>query len=769
MVDQTLLATADEFLPLSYEQERLWFLSQLRPEGTEYNIPGAVRLVGVLDLATVERSLAAIAARHEVLRTTFEMQDGQPFQVIHPAQEFSLPLIDLRDTAEPDRAAREWLIQEALRPFVLATGPLWRASVLRVGKEDHVLSLSMHHIISDGWSIGVFVGEFVTLYETAVRGQEAVLPALPVQYADYALWQRDWLQGRVLTRHVDYWRSQLAELPTLQLPTDHARPAVQSTCGAGLNWELSQELLADLKMLSNEQGSTLFMTLLAAFQVLLSRYSGQTDIAVGSPIANRTRNELEGLIGFFVNTLVLRSHWSGDVRFVDLLAQVREVCLGAYAHQDLPFEKLVAELQPVRDMSRSPLFQVMFVLQNTPQSDLHLPDLRVVGFQIDTTTAQFDLTLFMTETPQGLSASLEYNTDLFDAETIVRMAEHFQTLLAGIVADPQRRLSELPMLSERERQQLLVEWNATQTDYPQQLCIHQLFEQQVERTPEAVAIVFGEEQLTYAELNARANQLARYLQDLGVGPEVIAGLCVERSLEMVIGLLGILKAGGAYLPLDPIYPPERLAFMLEDAQVPVLLTQQSLVASLPPIQGQIVLLDADWPIIAHHNADNIISAVQPQHLAYVIYTSGSTGRPKGVMIQHRSTLAFLAWAQQTFLLSPSDTLLASTSICFDLSVFELFLPLAYGSSIVLVEKIFDLQGTEPISLINTVPSAMNELLALHKLPASVQTVNLAGEALKGELVRDILQRRTVEHVFNLYGPSEDTTYSTFMMLDRGSN
>src|SRR5579859_2971774 len=586
-----------KFPPLSFPQERMWFLAQLRPDSVEYINSGAVRLVGSLDVAAVEASLGAIAARHETLRTTLAMEGEQPVQVIHQARPFSLPLIDLTSTQEPARAAREWLSVDALRPFDLIAGPLWRASLLRLNEREHILSVSMHHIISDFWSMGVLVKEFVILYAAGVSGQEAALPALPVQYADYALWQRAWLQGETLDRPLGYWRSQLADLPTLQLPTDHPRPALQTPHGASLSCSLSQDLVQSLQALSQAQGSTLFMTLLAAFQVLLSRYSGQTDIPVGSPIFNRTHSELEGLIGFFVNTLVMRSRWSGDVRFVDLLDQVREMCLAAYAHQDLPFEKLVAELQPVRDMSRSPLFQVMFVLQNTPQSILHLPELLVEEFQVESATAKFDLTLSITETPQGLSAQFEYNTDLFDAATITRMAEHFKTLLEGIVADPQQRLSELPMLSAAERQQLLVEWNATQVEYPQHLCIHQLFEQQVERTPEAVAVVFEDQQLTYAELNARANQLAHYLQGLGVGPEVIVGICVERSLEMVVGLLGILKAGGAYLPLDPAYPAERLAFMLDDAQVPILLTQEHLAAEMPRFQGQIVFLDADWPAI----------------------------------------------------------------------------------------------------------------------------------------------------------------------------
>src|SRR5579859_1812027 len=544
MIDNVTLTTKGiKRKKASYGQERMWVLAQLHPESAAYNVRGAVRLVGTLNKVAVEESFSTIIARHEVLRTNFEFIDGLVMQIIHPAQRLKLEIVDFQDAIDTQQAAQAFLKHDAQRPFNLTTDPLSRVLLLCLSEQEYILCMTMHHSICDRWSLGIIMQEFGNLYAANVSHREAKLPALAGQYADYALWQRDWLQLKGAQAQQSFWTEQLKDLPVLELPTDFPRPAVQNTNGARVGLAVGTNLTQRLKALSEVQGVTLFMTLLAAFQVLLSRYSGQSDIPVGTPIANRTHSEVETLIGFFVNTLVLRSRCEGDARFVDLLSQVREMCLAAYAHQDLPFEKLVAELQPVRDMSRAPLFQVMFILQNTPQSTLHLPELLVEEFQVESATAKFDLTLSITETPQGLSAQFEYNTDLFDAATITRMTEHFKTLLEGIVADPQQRLSELPMLSAAERQQLLVEWNATQVEYPQQWCIHQLFEQQVARTPNAIAVVFEKESLTYLELNQRANQLANHICSLGIVPGHYVAICLNRSIDMLVSVLGVLKSG----------------------------------------------------------------------------------------------------------------------------------------------------------------------------------------------------------------------------------
>ncbi|MHC5727294.1 MAG: non-ribosomal peptide synthetase, partial [Nostoc sp.] len=519
---------------------------------------------------------------------------------------------------------------EAQQPFDLNSDLLLRVKLLRLNELEHILLLTMHHIASDGWSVGVLVREVATLYQTYCDQQPLTLAELPIQYVDFAAWQRQWLQAEVLQSQISYWKKQLEGAPAiLELPTDHPRPAVITFQGASYSFNLSFELSQALNKFSQQQGSTLFMTLLAAFQTLLWRYTGNEDIVVGSPIANRNRQEIEGLIGFFVNTLVLRTNLAGNLTFSELLTRVREVALGAYAHQDLPFEQLVEQLQPQRDLSYTPLFQVMFVLQNAPMSALELPGLTLSLLESESHTAKFDLTLYMTETAEGLVGTLEYNSDLFESNTISRMAGHLQTLLSGIVTNPQQHLKDLPLLTQVE-QALLAEWNHTQVEYPQEKCIHQLFEAQVERTPDAVAVVFEDEQLTYCELNARANQLAHYLRSLGVKPEVLVGICVERSLEMIVGLLGILKAGGAYVPLDPTYPQARLSFMLEDTSVSVLLTQAQLLKVLPLNQAKIVCLDTEWNVIAQDNKENLVTHVKSNVLAYVNYTSGSTGKPKGV-------------------------------------------------------------------------------------------------------------------------------------------
>ena len=587
-------------IPLSFAQQRLWFLDQLVPGNAFYNISTAMRLRGSLNVAALERSFNEILRRHASLRTNFVAMDGQPVQVIIPAMTLPLPLIDLRRIPDSEKEARTLRLatEEAQRPFDLSCGPLLRVMLLRLGAEEHVLLLTMHHIVSDGWSMGVFFREVAALYDAFSSGKPSPLAELPIQYADFAHWQRQWLQGEVFEEQFSYWSRQLAGSSMLQLPHDRPRPAVQTFRGARQSIVLSPKLTEALKALSRREGATLFMTLLAAFQALLHRYTAQDDIVVGSPIANRNRAEIEGLIGFFVNSLVMRTDVSGNPTFRELLGRVREVTLGAYAHQDLPFERLVEELQPGRDMSQNPLFQVMIALQNAPMSDLELSGLTLNPLRFDSERTRFALEVHFWEKPDRLTGSFVYSIDLFEATTIARMMGHLQTLLESVATDPLQRISDLLLLADKERQQLLVEWNSTTADYPKDRPIHELFEAQVERTPETVAVVFEDRRLTYRELNRRSNQLAHHLQALGVKPETLIGICMERSLEMIVAILAILKAGGAYVPLDPSYPKDRLAFMLADAQAPVLLTQRRLADSVPEDGAKIVLIDADWPVIA---------------------------------------------------------------------------------------------------------------------------------------------------------------------------
>ncbi|MGZ3461025.1 MAG: condensation domain-containing protein, partial [Archangium sp.] len=542
-----------EALPLSFSQQRLWFLDQLEPGSATYNIPAVVRMEGVLDVAALERSFNTLVRRHESLRTTFRAEESGPVQVIAPELTVALPVMDLTHLPEsarhPEmlRLARE----EASRPFDLTRGPLLRTTLLRLGEREHVLLLDMHHVVSDGWSLGVLIREMAALYEAFTSGREAVLPELPIQYADYAAWQRGWLQGEVLEAQLAFWRQQLTGAPeSLELPTDRPRPAVQSFRGAQQPVSLPRELSEALKALAQREGVTPFMALLAAWQVLLSRYSGQDDISVGSPIAGRTRGETEGLIGFFVNTLVLRTKLEGDPTFRELLGQVRETTLGAYAHQDVPFEKLVDALQPQRSLGRTPLFQVMFILQNAPIPELALPGLALQPVPVENQTSRFDLTLTLEETKEGFRGTLDYSTDLFDAATVARLAGHLRRLLEGIVADPRQRVSALPLLSDSERYQLTEGWNATAFEYPRESCIHDVFAQQAAQRPDAIALESSDQRLTYRQLDERANQWAHLLQRHGVGPDSRVALCLERSVELIVSLLGILKAGGCYVPLD---------------------------------------------------------------------------------------------------------------------------------------------------------------------------------------------------------------------------
>jgi amino acid adenylation domain-containing protein len=785
-VPPILPRTKDGELPLSFAQQRLWFLDQLQPNSALYNIPMVLRLEGNLNQGVLERSLRSICDRHEVLRTNFVTINGQPTQVIQTSNQLSavssiccsLSVVELQHLSLNEQTERtEQLRQtQATQPFDLAKESLIRATLVVLSETEHLLLVCMHHIISDGWSMEVFIHELTTLYNAYAQNQPANLAPLPIQYADFAIWQRQWLQGDVLQSQLNYWQNQLADAPALlSLPTDRPRPAVQSFVGAYQEFSLSPALSQALTELSRKQGVTLFMTLLAAFDALLYRYTGSSDILVGTPIANRNRGEIEGLIGFFVNTLVLRTNLADNPSFSQLLTRVREVAMDAYAHQDLPFEMLVEALQPERDLSHTPLFQVAFVLQNTPKSEIEMTGLKVTDLPLENTTAKFDLTLAMVHTDNALKGVWEYNTDLFDSVTIERLAGHFVNLLAGIVANPQAQISQLPLLTEVEQQQLLIEWNNTQVDYPQIKCIHTLFEEQAERTPDAIAVVFENQQLTYTELNGRANQLAHYLQKLGVKADTLVGICVERSLEMMVGLLGILKAGGAYLPLDPEYPQERLSFMLEDSQVEVLLTQNKLVKLLAQNQEYIVCLDGDWQNISQANENNLNITVTPNNLAYVIYTSGSTGQPKGVYCNHLGVVNLCTDFQTKKPLSVGDRCSLWTSLNFDVSVYEVFSALLSGATLHITPefirsdafKFINWLYSEQISSAYIPPFMLNNFsdcleqavnhISLRRLLVGVEPIN-------EKLLISISQRIPGLQIINGYGPTETTICSTLYSI-----
>ncbi|MGB7925169.1 MAG: amino acid adenylation domain-containing protein [Pyrinomonadaceae bacterium] len=682
--------TGDNSFPLSFAQQRLWFLDQLEPGSPSYNDQIAVRLTGKLNVSAFEQALNEIVKRHEVLRTTIAASGGEPAQVIAPHEPLSLPLLDLRElpTAEREAQARQITNEELNTPFDLAQGPLWRARLLQLSEEEQVFLLTIHHIITDGWSAGVLNHELTALYNAFSKGRRSPLPELAIQYADYAAWQREWLQGATLETELDYWKRHLADAPeTFDLPADYPRPPAQSYRGATLKVNLPKPLLRPLKELAQGEGATLFMTTLAAFQTLLYRYTGREDIVVGTAIAGRNRAEVEELIGIFINTLALRTDLSGDPSFRELLGRVRRVALGAYAHQEVPFEKLVEELQPQRDMSRTPLFQVMFDLENNVTVEAGRPSgLGARAAKSDNSTAKFDLTLMVTERAEELSVEAEYSTDLFAEASITRLLRHFETLLEGIVADPDRRISLLPMLTRSEEHQLIVSWNETDADYPRQTCVHDLFAAQAERCPENIAVSFGDERLTYEELNRRSNQLAHHLRGLGVGPEVPVAICMERSLEMVVSVLGILKAGGAYVPLDPTYPAERLSFMVEQAQTPVLLTSERMVESVPKRWEHVVRVDADRESISRESEKNPISGATALNAAYVVFTSGSTGRPKGVVGIHRALVNFVVAAAADFKLQASDRVLQFASYCFDVFLQELFPTWLKGAAVVLRDE-----------------------------------------------------------------------------------
>ncbi|MDR6918790.1 amino acid adenylation domain-containing protein/non-ribosomal peptide synthase protein (TIGR01720 family) [Pseudomonas sp. 3296] len=768
---------AEDCQALSYAQQRMWFLWQLDPHSGAYNLPGAVRLTGRLNLPALEQAFASLVVRHETLRTVFQRQtDDRLLQV--PA---SSPLvIDHVDFSALPATERELAVaraaeQQSVLPFNLSVGPLLRVTMLKLADQEHVLLLTLHHIVSDGWSMNVLIDEFIRCYDAFDAGTQPQLAPLPIQYSDYALWQRRWLEAGEQARQLDYWQAQLGNVhPVLELPTDHPRPAMPSYRGTRYEFAVDAQLAEQLRATAQKHNITLFMLLLGAFNALLHRYTGQTDIRVGVPIANRNRAEIEGLIGFFVNTQVLRTQLDGQTRVDDLLRAIKEAALGAQAHQDLPFERLVEALKLERSLSHTPLFQVMYNHQP------HVADIATVrtasGLSLgviewDGRTTQFDLTLDTYEKSGKLHAALTYANDLFDADTITRMAQHWTRLLQGMVSDPTQRISDLPLLESAEYQRIVHDWNRADEDYPQDLCIHERISQQAAASPKALAATFGTRQLTYAELDIQANRLAHKLNELGVGPEVRVGVAMQRSENLLVALLAVLKAGGAYVPLDPDYPAERVAYMLEDSRALVLLTEQSVAATLTvTADTQVLLLDnkawAEYPEFAP------VTGVTPDNLAYVIYTSGSTGNPKGVAITHRNVLALIDWSASVYSREDIQGVLASTSVCFDLSVWELFVTLANGGSVIIARNALELPQLltrDQVRLINTVPSAINALQRDGQIPPSVRIINLAGEPLKQSLVDALYQQSTVEHVYDLYGPSEDTTYSTWTRREAGGH
>ena len=754
-----------ENLPLSFAQQRLWFLDQLEP-GCHYNMPGAVRISGPLDRAALEKSLSEIVRRHETLRTTFPLNNGEAVQVVAAPAPLTLPVTDLSKLPLRERDARldEMLTREAHEPFDLARGPLLRVKLARQCDDAHVLLVTMHHIVSDGWALDLFLRELATLYQAYAEDMESPLPPLPIQYADFASWQRNWLKDEKLNSLLDYWVTQLKGAPpVLELPTDHLRLATRSNNGARQSVMLPESLTADLKSLSREEGVTLFMVLAAAFKVLLCRYSGQMDIVIGTVSANRNQTELEGLIGFFVNTLVLRTDLSETRTFRALLGKIRETVIDACTHQDLPFEKLVEELQPERDAGRTPLFQVMLVQQKQLTPELESAGVCFRPVELDTMTTKFDLTLNFAEADQELRLTMEYSTDLFEVATVRRMLGHLQTLLEGAVANPDAQIFELSLLSPDDRYELLIGFNDTAREPVPAHSIHQLFETHVAQTPNAIALVFGEEKLSYAELNRRANLLARHLQELGVGPEVLVAICLERGIDMVVALLATLKAGGAYLPLDPSYPHDRLAFMLADSKPAVLLTIHSIEKALPRNDARAVRLDVDVDLFGEFSGENVTSGVSADNPAYVIYTSGSTGQPKGVVVTHRGLGNLHEEQVFTFGHGPGDRVLQFASLSFDASVFEIVMALANGATLVMATNeellpglpLQKLLNEQSISNLTIAPSAL-VLMPTHPLP-KLRTVIVAGEACSAELVERWSEGRKF---FNAYGPTETTIWSS---------
>ncbi|HSK73831.1 MAG TPA: condensation domain-containing protein, partial [Pyrinomonadaceae bacterium] len=756
--------------PLSFNQESLLFMEQLNPNTATYNLYEAVRLTGNLNLEALQQTLDSIAARHESLRTTFREINNQSYQIIVPPKSVPIQIIDLSQTPfeNREREAFEIMTAEVNRPMDLQSGSLIKVTLVKVSEQENFLLVLMHHIISDGWSVGVFWKEFASFYKSFSEGKTPELPKLPIQFGDYAAWSREQLE-RDLERQTEYWKNQLQAAPALlELPTDRPRPVVQSFRGAQEISVFPIKIRDGLKKISQQENATLFMTLLAAFNVLLARYTGQEDLIVGSPIAGRNKTEAENLIGFFVNTLALRGDLSGNPTFRELLYRIKNTTLEAFSHQELPFEKVVAAVQPERSLSYNPIFQVAFALQGNSESSLKLPELEAQPIKLGSVTAKFDLFLSARETADGLAVTIEYSTDLFDSTTIQRLMSHYQNLLEALVADPNRRVSELQFLSETELHQLLVDWNRTTTVYPNQ-SLNELFEIQAERSPEQIAVISPEANLTYKQLNQKANQIAHYLRKLGAQPNAAIGIFMERSALMTTGILGIVKSGGAYLPMDSSYPQTRLDYMLRDADVKVILTTSERLKHLPETEAKIICLDTDWETISAESVENPENVNQPTDLAYVIYTSGSTGQPKGTLIPH-CAVNRLVFNTNYVQIDSTDCIAHISNVSFDAATFELWGALLHGARLVVLNKDLVLSPKEFVSELKAqrisamfLTTALFNLLARDYTDAfqTLKTVMFGGEACDPAAVRKVLENGAPERLLHVYGPTETTTFATW--------
>ena len=774
-----------EQLPLSFSQERLWFFEQFNPNSCAYYINRAVKLTGKLDINALEQSLQIIIQRHEILRTNYFQKDGVPIQKIQTNPEFKLTIYNLPriHKNQQDEKLNNLLSKELRKPFNLSKDLMLRASLYCIEQKEYIFLVILHHIAGDGWSLGVLTKELNQLYNALINNQPSPLPELPLQYADFSLWQKNWYQGNNIEPQLNYWREKFqGEIPLLNLPTDYPRPALETFKGSFYALNISSELVIKFKQLSKQLNTTLFMVLLTAFKVLLYRYTHEEDIIVGTPIAGRNYLEIEGLIGFFVNTLALRTDLSGNPTFDELLQRVKQTSQEAYTHQELSYEKLIQELDIDRDLSRAALTQVMFAFQNTPETSLNLSGLEIssYGFNkrqapsnlslssylntLDDGTAKCDLTFLLKEEEGEIRGIIEFNSDLFNRDTISRMSRHFQVLLEGIINNPYQKISFLPLLTSQEKHQQLFEWNETQVNYPQGKCIHQLFEEQVKKTPENIAVIFENKQLTYKQLNEKANQLAHYLQKLGVKPETLVGICVERSPLMIVGLLAILKAGGAYVPLDPNYPHERLKFILEDSQISILLTQDKLVNFKHLKINKMIKLDRDWHIITQENNQNLINLINSNSLAYIIYTSGTTGQPKGVLIEHKSVVNLIKNQEKLFQIKSGTKILQFFSLNFDGSVWEIFPSLSLGVTLYLISTETQLNPLQLNQFIRdnsieilTIPPSVLAIFSDDELP-DLKIIAVGGEACGKKLADKWNQKQKT--FFNAYGPTEATVCAT---------
>lgn len=757
------------YCPASIDQERLWFIEQLQPGNTAYNIFTASRIRGLLNPEVMERVINELIHRHEAFRTTLQAVDGLPVQVIAPELRLKLTPVDLQSFPEEERYAEALRLttEDFALPFDLAKGPLVRVGLLRLAEDDHVLHVNMHHTITDRWSGAVFEKELVILYQAFAMGQPSPLPELPIQFSDYAVWQRERMNSETYRNELAYWKKQLTGAPfVIDFPTDYPRPPIQNFNGERVYVNYPRSLLDGLKELSRREGVTMFMTIMAAYNILLYRYTRQEDLLISAPIGNRIRPETENIVGYLLNLLILRTNLAGNPTFRELLKQEQEVCIGAFAHQELPFGKLVQELKPKQDPSRNPIAQVAFLYLDFPETtSMEFLGLTARHIDIDNGASRFDITLSMTETSEGFTVSIEYITDLFSRERMERMAKHLEVLLEAIIANPDARLSELPLLSTEEERQLRDEWNDTATTFPQTSLVPDLFESHAERQPEATALIWEDERISYGELNRRANQFARHLQSLGVGTEAKVGVLLERSPELVVALLGTLKAGGVYVPLDPQYPRERLGFMMEDAGVSVLITQAGLHEQLPPHQAGIIDLEMSRAGMARESVENLNLRIDPEQVAYIIFTSGSTGRPKGVMVEHRQLLNTLQAGHAALNFTPDDCMSCLAPFSFDISLFELLIPLVAGGRCLLASgrEMLDASAAAKVlkeaTVIIAVPSLMRRLVSFavdNRVgnDARLRQLLVGGEAVPPELIEEMQQAIPSAQVTVLYGPTE---------------